>query len=239
MLTSVFINCKQSHVSLSVLPCLFAICVCFTGGLIRQVYVICCNLAAVIQLTSHLCCSLISAQAFRSWQTKHMPQFCFWERLPGSSVETVSFIISIGDSLNSCSAVFSGALMHTFAFIVCLYHSFISVTKLHKLVLLFFFAGFLHFYIFISSSLLVNGEFLLFSFSTFLQNILQKSFSTTSHPNASTNVYSPLPWLDTEKRAKLLHVWKSCQHANRNIASIWTVISNFEQVLVPNGHMSI
>lgn len=154
LLTSVSINGKQSHISLSVLPCLFEIRVCFPGGLIRQAYVICCNLAAFIQLTRHLCCGLISAQAFRSWQKKYMPQFCFWERFPGNSVlGTVSFIISIGDSLNPCSAISSGALTHTFAFIVRLYHSFISLTKLYKLVLLLFCAGFFTFYIFISSSL--------------------------------------------------------------------------------------
>lgn len=60
---------------------------------------------------------------------EYMPQFCFWERFPGSSVlGMVSFIISIGDSLNPCSAVSSGALTHTFAFIVRLCHSFCHET---------------------------------------------------------------------------------------------------------------
>lgn len=138
--------------SCCVLPCLFEICISFPGGL-RQVYVIC-NLSAVIQLTRHLCCGLISAQTFTSWQTKHMPQFCFWERSPGSGVlGTMSFIISIGNSLNPCSAVSSAALVHIFAFIfIYKILSFISVMKLYKQVLLFSCVGFLHFCIFISSA---------------------------------------------------------------------------------------
>lgn len=135
---------------------------CFPDGLISQEYVICCNLAAVIWLTTHLCCGLISAQAFRSWQTKHMPQFCFWERFPGSSVlGMVSFIISIGNSLNPCSAVSSGALTHTFAFIVHLCHSFCYKILQAGLIFLCRVFTFLHFHMqFIT--MFINSKFLLF-----------------------------------------------------------------------------
>jgi len=178
LLTSVSISCKRSHVSLSVLPCLFEICVCFPGGLRRQAHAICCNLAAVIQLTSLLCCGLISAQAFRSWQTQYVPQFCFWERFPWSSfLGMVSCIISRGDPINPYSAVSSHAFTHTFTFIVHLYHYFLSVTKGYKLVFLFlpiFCACFLHFHLQFNT-MFVNGKFLV-SCSTCLQNTVQKYF---------------------------------------------------------------
>lgn len=237
------INCKQSHVSLSVLPRLFEICVCFPGGLIRQTYVICCNLAAVIQLTGHLCCGLISAQAFKSWQTKYIPQFCFWERFPGSSVlGMVSFIISVDNLFNPCSAVTSGALSHTFAFIVHLYHSFISVTKSYKLVSLFFLFfwcrvfTFLHFHLqFIT--MFINSEFLFLFylpakhitkifFPLFLTQMPVLMFISLCHDSVTILRNRPNSFI-TEN------------HAKRNIVSIWIVISNFEQALGPDVSLAL
>lgn len=97
-----------------------------------------------------------------------------WEQCPGN----LSFIISIGNSLNPCSAVSSGAFTHTFAFVAHLYRSFLSITKLYKLVLLFlllFCAGVLRFHLQFFT-VFISREILLFSFSVCLQNILQKYF---------------------------------------------------------------